>query len=733
MYRRDPGSPASQRTSHSARSARSVRSGYEGLNGLSSPNFGLDEEGEENWRTLSPWYSSPAFNVDAGENVDLAKNDASGEEKDIGAEPREPLVLPKGWIMYYSEEGWPYYYNELTQESTWEVPVTGSHQQSERSVSSSPFVEPMYSVDDGEYQFQSPRTESGPFFGSQENDEFLQPRSSSQDLQRNGYEQAFYQHQMDVASPAKNVYLESLEGRNSNDLQSSDRLYKYNLESNLVGTPMVELGTPMMSTPFTNIGKLRQSYSFETPTFGTPYGTQATPATGLNESPESNLHSRNFYPPANIDSPGITLDPLPPPPSTTFIPETLANFNPVKINFDPAMEVEGKHNIFDAGDGSNNGTPRGGGGSISSSNYPLAGNTDMDVLTSPSNQLPALPFGEQLIIDATHVSPNSEEPTTSGPLSEGSINSGEPAGDDSVLRSGENRSLHQSSDNSDGGDTSTQDPAAGMAETEFEPLASRAVLTSPSNCLPALPFGAQNADSPYSLRPNARADCSSDKTTSAALTANRSNPQHVAPPSLYDDTRSSPESRSSTQENSLAPTTIEREKLPDGDEASLHHYDGNGAALNVRSSNSEPAYESTNWQRDRDVTDETGYGRQSLTEIPSVGFSPLKQTSATHAPAILPVAVGDETRASTTAHDNSSLTADSDGSQDILPSTTGLTTHDYLASQVGEIISVSPRELMTTEEIQDISSPNDEPEFAQVAFACKITLSAPLQGFTVGC
>ena len=31
--------------------------------------------------------------------------------------------LPPGWIQYMSEEGWPYYFNEILNQSSWERPT----------------------------------------------------------------------------------------------------------------------------------------------------------------------------------------------------------------------------------------------------------------------------------------------------------------------------------------------------------------------------------------------------------------------------------------------------------------------------------------------------------------------------------------------------------------------------------------------------------------------------------
>lgn len=43
--------------------------------------------------------------------------------------------IKDGWRLYYSDEGYPYYFNEVTGESQWaELPVTDSgHEQTESS------------------------------------------------------------------------------------------------------------------------------------------------------------------------------------------------------------------------------------------------------------------------------------------------------------------------------------------------------------------------------------------------------------------------------------------------------------------------------------------------------------------------------------------------------------------------------------------------------------------------
>jgi hypothetical protein len=293
----DIGSPISLRTARSARSVRSSRSG--GTGGPPS--------------SLSNAISFDAFSPTTTPMMQDTMQDGesyygSGDGVYDTANPPQSVELPAGWAMYYSEEGWPYYYNEYTQESSWEPPAPTplehlpdsteeNYQNQTPYAANSPFIDQMYSVDDFESQYHSPRADSmGSLFESQS-------LSSHQ---------AEFSNWMAEPSGAANVEDQTRGYKGDDRVMNANTRFATNYDSRVIpehpssdmfGTPMIELGTPIMTTPFTNMGKLRQSYSFDTPMYKTPYSDMYPNTTTPDAfAGHGNRHS---------DSPVITLDPLP--------------------------------------------------------------------------------------------------------------------------------------------------------------------------------------------------------------------------------------------------------------------------------------------------------------------------------------------------------------------------------------------------------------------------------------
>ncbi len=73
-----------------------------------------DESGFENDDTAKEW-SSDSYFYPAPQEED-SWNDEQEAEEALKEE------LPEGWVSYYSVEGWKYYYNATTEQSSWEFP-----------------------------------------------------------------------------------------------------------------------------------------------------------------------------------------------------------------------------------------------------------------------------------------------------------------------------------------------------------------------------------------------------------------------------------------------------------------------------------------------------------------------------------------------------------------------------------------------------------------------------------
>ena len=82
----------------------------------SSPAPGSAGAEPEDWRAAEEaWTAAARLGADDGA--------AAGQWEGAGAGAEAEVVLPEGWSTEYDpDSGYPYYYNHLTNESSWELP-----------------------------------------------------------------------------------------------------------------------------------------------------------------------------------------------------------------------------------------------------------------------------------------------------------------------------------------------------------------------------------------------------------------------------------------------------------------------------------------------------------------------------------------------------------------------------------------------------------------------------------
>jgi hypothetical protein len=88
----------------------------------------MESEEEAVFVDINPMHSSFEYTQNystktSGNNVNTSLLRTEEQKSATSLVAGSPYSSPSAWTLYYTAEGWPYYYNSITEESSWENPI----------------------------------------------------------------------------------------------------------------------------------------------------------------------------------------------------------------------------------------------------------------------------------------------------------------------------------------------------------------------------------------------------------------------------------------------------------------------------------------------------------------------------------------------------------------------------------------------------------------------------------